>query len=316
MLIATPGDTGDEVQAIMKSLLELVDRARTAIAPAGHAIVTVLLAVIGAVIAAWIYARFLRPRRDFAADNKVTAAHDRADNKKPAATVILTRSPKPWFSWLSDDVIDIPPDAERGMYNTRFPGHDRAIRTSMPYRNRTNGADLVRSTLSFDLTGTHYTATRVASFKAVIDQRRPVPTGTVYFAAPQGGGAKGEVAFDLGSPDLNARVQDKYGAPTTRHYLDEYTYDLVRGESIGFIAAVFAPRYSDDIRYHLEIAFDAGPPISIYNETGEPFRIVGYPRTARRAYFDTSIKHHDWPNYPHIPVDGLIQDIPGNTTRP
>ena len=279
---------------------ELVDRAGTVLAPLGQTVITVVLAAIGGVITNWAYARFLRPRRDFAAEAKVIAARDRADSKRAAAKVILTQSPIPWVGWLSDDVIDIAPDAEPGLYNTRFPGHDRAIAASEPYR--TNGAELVTSRLSFDLIGTHHTATRVADIRAVVDRRRPVPAGTVYFAVPQGITSKRVMAFDLGSPDLNARVQSEDGAPTARHYLDEYTIDLVRSESIGFIAVVFAPLYGEDIRYHLEIAFDAGPPLSVYNEVGEPFRIVGYPPAARRAYFAASTKHHPWPDYPHNPA--------------
>jgi hypothetical protein len=284
--------------------LERVDQAGTVLAPVGHAVIATALAVVGAVIANWAYARFLRPRRDFAADAKVTAARDRADSKRAAAKVILTQSPIPWVGWLSDDVMDIAPDAEPGLYNTRFPGHNRAVTASEPFS--TNGAELVTSRLSFDLTGTHNTATRVAGIRAVIDGRQPVPAGTVYFAVPQGITSKEVIAFDLGSPDLNARVQDQDGAPTARHYLDEYAINLVRNESIGFIAVVFAPLYGEDIRYHLEIAFDAGPPVSVYNEVGMPFRIVGYPRTARRAYFAASTNHHAWPEYPHDPTIRLF----------
>ena len=257
------------------------------------------MTVILGVAAAWIYARFFRPRRDFAADQKVAAARDRADDEMPAAEVTLTLSPVPWVGWLSDEVIEIAPDAEPGAYNTRFPGHKRATLASEPYR--VNGAELVTSSFSFDLTGTHQSATRVASLKAVIDDRRPVPSGTVYFAVPQGSIRKDEVAFDLGSPDLNARVQDVDGAPTAHRYLDRYTINIVRRELVGFTAMVFAPLHGEDIRYHLEVTFDAGPPVSVYNEAGAPFRIVGYPRTAHRAYFAASTKHQDWPNYPYDP---------------
>ena len=65
---------------------------------------------------------------------------------------------------------------------------------------------------------------------------------------------------------------------------------------------VFAPLYGGDIRYHLEIIFDAGPPVSVFNEVGAPFRIVGYSRTARRTYFAAGTEHRGWPNYPNYSV--------------
>ena len=263
--------------------------------------VTTGVGVIGAVASSWFFARFLRPRYDRLAASKVDAAHDRADSKKPAATVTLTHRPIPWTGWLSDEVIDLPLGSDPGELFNRFPGHERAINASEPFR--TDGAELVISRLSFDLTGTHRTATKIASIKAVIDYRGPVPRGTVYFAVPQGTTDKEEMAFDLGSLDLNARVQDGDGAPTSELYRFWRTTTLVRGESIGFIAVVFAPLYGEDIRYHLEIAFDAGPPVTVYDDDGSSFRIVGYPRTADRAYFAASQQHKYWPGYPRSLFD-------------
>lgn len=211
--------------------LQRADLASTVLASAGHAIFTVLLAVVGAVIANWIYARFFRARREFAADNKVIVIRKRADTKKHAARVRLTQPPIPWVGWLSDDVIDLPTNAEPGLYNTRFPGHDRAINTSMPYR--TNEAEMVADRISFDLIGEHSTATPIARIRAVIDERRAVPAGTVYYAAPQGIISKQVITFDLGSPDLDTRVQDDEGTPTSRHFFDEHTVDVAGDESLG-----------------------------------------------------------------------------------
>lgn len=259
------------------------------------------LGVVGAVASSWLFARFLRPRYDRLAASKVIAGQNRVDGKKPAAAVTLTHPPIPWTGWLSDEVIDLPLDSDPGELFNRFPGHDCAINASQPYR--TNGAEFVTSTLSFDLTGTHHTATRIASIKAVIDERESVPRGTVYFAVPQGAIQKEKMAFDLSSPDLNARVQDCDGAPTSDQYLFSRTVTLVRGESIGFIAVVFAPLFGGAIRYHLEIEFDAGPPVAVYADDGSSFRIVGYPRTAERAYFAASEQHESWPGYPESFVD-------------
>ena len=152
--------------------------------------------------------------------------------------------------------------------------------------------------MSFDLTGIHRTATKITRIRAVIDEQRPVPTGTVYYAVPQGIGEKDIMVFDLGSPDLDARTQDEDRAPTWEHYIDKKVTTLAGGESIGFMADVLAPQFGADIRYHLEICFAAGPPVTIYNDAGTPFRIVGYPRTAQRAYIAAGSEHHAWPSYP------------------
>lgn len=122
----------------------------------------------------------------------------------------------------------------------------------------------------------------------------------MYYAVPQGITPKGVLAFDLGSAGLRARAQNGDDLPSTYPYLFENnTVTLEDGEAIGFIAAVFAPLFGDDIRYHFEVTFDSGPPVSTYSSTGEPFRIVGYPKRARRAYLAVSTQHRSWPNYPH-----------------
>lgn len=262
-----------------------------------HVVEIVLVPVVTGVLGAWIYARVFRARHDRSAEDAVAAHRDQADSDMPAAIVHLTQSPIPWVGWLSDEVIDIPPGADPGIDNTRFPGHERAMKASEPHE--VNGAELVRSEFSFDLTGTHHTRTKVTRIRAVVDERRPVPTGTVYYAVPQGTLDKDLLAFDLGSPDLDARTQDFYGTPTHAHYLDAKVVDLGQHESIGFRAEVFAPLFGGhDIRYHLEISFTSGPPVAVYNEAGQPFRIVSYPTTAQRAYIAASLDHRVWPGYP------------------
>jgi hypothetical protein len=263
---------------------------------AEHIAELVLVPIATGLVAAWVYARFFRARADLAANKSVTAAHDREDNAIPAATLHLTQSPIPGVGWVSDEIIDIPLDTEPGVYNTRFPGHDRAILADFPFS--ANGVDYVRTWMSFDLTGIHRTATKITRIRAVIDEQRPVPTGTVYYAVPQGIGEKDIMVFDLGSPDLDARTQDEDRAPTWEHYIDKKVTTLAGGESIGFMADVLAPQFGADIRYHLEICFAAGPPVTIYNDAGTPFRIVGYPRTAQRAYIAAGSEHHAWPSYP------------------
>lgn len=257
---------------------------------------TVLIGLTVGLAVNWLNGRFFKHRHDFAASTKTIALQEKADAQIPAARVALTLPPFPGVGWLSPEIIDIPPNAPPGIDNTRFPGYHRAIHASTPFSSR--GRSFVYSRMSFDLIGTHHIRTRVSSITAVIDACYPVPNGTVYFAAPQGTADKEAFAFDLGSTNLHARVQDDYGLPTPELFVNVKTTDLIRGETVGFIAYVFAPRFSDDVHYHLEITFDTGPSVTVYDQGGIPFRIVGYPLTAQRAYFAASTAHEPWPNYP------------------
>jgi hypothetical protein len=134
--------------------------------------------------------------------------------------------------------------------------------------------------------------------RAVIDERRSVGSGTVYYTVPQGDTAKGTPVFDLGSADLNARVQDQYGAPTAVHYVAARTLTVHMDETIGFRVTVFAPFFGYDTRYHFEIDFDTGPPVHVYADDGSPFRIVSYPTTAQRGYVTAGDGYDEWAVYP------------------
>ncbi|SKF78913.1 Uncharacterised protein [Mycobacteroides abscessus subsp. bolletii] len=258
---------------------------------------TVLIGLTVGLVLKWLDGRFFKHRQDFAAATKTAALHDNADAQIPAARVALTLPPTEGVGWLSHEVIDLPLDSNPGISYTRFPGYDRAIYASMPFYCYERA--FVKSLMSFDLIGTHHTRTRISSIQAVIDGRFPVPAGTVYFASPQGTGSKESFAFDLASTDLHARIQDDHGLPTPEWFVNAKTTDLIRGETVGFIVEVFAPLFTDDIHYHLEIAFDTGPTVAIYDHRGAPFRMIGYPTTAQRAYFATSPQHELWPNYPN-----------------
>lgn len=257
----------------------------------------VLVGVAVGVTAGWVNGRFFKHRHDFASTTKTAALHDKADAQIPAARVVLTLPATTGVGWLSHEVIDVPLDSDPGIDYTRFPGHNRAVHASMPFYCYERA--FVNSRMSFDLIGTHHTPTRISSIQAVIDGRYPVPTGTVYFASPQGTGSKESFAFDLGSTDLHARIQDDHGLPTPEWFVNAKTTDLIRGETAGFIVEVFAPLFTDDIHYHLEITFDTGPTVAVYDHRGAPFRMIGYPTTAQRAYFATSPQHQLWPNYPN-----------------
>lgn len=234
---------------------------------------TVLIGLTVGLALKWLDGRFFKHRHDFAAATKTTALQDKTDAQIPAAHVALTLSPFPGVGWLSHEVIDVPLDSDPGIDNTRFPGYERAIHASMPFY--CYDRSFVYSRMSFDLIGTHHTRTRISSIQAVIDERYRAPNGTVYFASPQGTGDKETLAFDLGSTDLHARIQDDHGVPKPEWFVNAKTTDLIRGETVGFVAYVFAPLFSDDVRYHLEITFDNGPTVAVYDHRGAPFRMVG-----------------------------------------
>jgi hypothetical protein len=263
-----------------------------------HVIGPYLLAAAATTLSTYIYGQFFRARHDFVAENSVARAHRRADRKKPAALVSLTLPPTSWVSWLSDEVIELSPRSDPGKYHNHFPGHQLAVAASLPYR--ANGAEQVTSRLAFDLKGTHHSAALVTRIRAVIDARRPVPNGTVFYAAPQGTTERQGLAFDLGSPDLDARIPDiEYGTPTLRHYLADQSISLKSDESAGFVATIFAPFYDYEIFYHFLVNFTSGPPVTI-DDNGTPFRITGYPHAARRAYFSPSNGYQAWPGYPDL----------------
>jgi hypothetical protein len=256
--------------------------------------------VVTGLLVALIVGFVFRALSDRIAADRVKAARAKADSKRSAARVARVHDAIPWVGWLSEEIIEIPPDADPGVDNTRYPGDDRAIKASEPFE--VNGAELVVSRVSFDLIGTHHAPAFVTDIKVVIDERRPVPCGTVYYAVPQGLIPKGVLAFDLGSADLRARAQNDDDSPSAYPYLfKDSVVTLKDGEAIGFRAVVFAPLFGDEIRYHFEVTFESGPPVSVYSSTDEPFQIVGYPKQARRAYFAASTAHRSWPHYPHDP---------------
>lgn len=205
------------------------------------------------------------------------------DSQTAAARVYLDQGPSDWPSWLSSDEIEIPPGQTRGIANTGQPTDRRVVNTAMPFNHHSQTSQ-VSSLISFTLTGLHNNPVRITGIKAVIDAQRPPPAGTVYYAVPQGAGGKEDFAIDFGSPDLNARIQDDEGAPTTVHYLGKRTVTLSKGESVGFNAMMIAPFYGTDIDFHLAFSFDDKSTVNVYDSTGKPFRIVGYPSQAKRGY--------------------------------
>lgn len=256
--------------------------------------------VVTGLLVALIVGFVFRALSDRIAADRVKAARAKADSKRSAARVARVHDAIPWVGWLSEEIIEIPPDADPGVDNTRYPGDDRAIKASEPFE--VNGAELVVSRVSFDLIGTHHAPAFVTDIKVVIDERRPVPCGTVYYAVPQGITPKGVLAFDLGSADLRARAQNDDDSPSAYPHLFKDSVVTVKdGEAIGFRAVVFAPLFGHEIRYHFEVTFESGPAVSVYSSTGEPFQIVGYPKQARRVYFAASTVHRSWPHYPHDP---------------
>jgi hypothetical protein len=269
-----------------------------ALTNAAHAVGPYLLTVAAAVLGTYIYSRFFRARQEFAVERSIRRARRRADRLTPAAEVSVALPLIPWSSWLSDEMIELAPGADPGKSFNYFPGHSLAVTASRPYR--ANGAEQVTSRLSFDLKGTHHTDTPITRIRAVIDARRPVPSGTVFYAAPQGTTQREGLAFDLGSSDLDAKVPDgEYGTPTARRYLAGRSVSMEMDKCVGFVAQIFAPLYDYEILYHLEITFAAGPPITI-DDNGKSFRIVGYPSSARRAYFSPTQGYRVWSNYPDL----------------
>lgn len=153
----------------------------------------------------------------------------------------------------------------------------------MPYTHDMQTSQ-VASSFAFTLTGVRNKPVRITKIKAVVDSREPLPEGTVYYAIPQGAVGREDFAIDFGSDDLDARVQNDDGVPTATHYLDHKTVTLAKNESIGFNVVAVAPFYGINLTYHLEITFDGGANLKIYDTAGHSFRIMSYPMRATRGY--------------------------------
>lgn len=259
-------------------------RARNMLGAAARVVmVSVVLAVVTAVFGTWLYEHYYGAKQAVVNERRIAEDKSSTDSRSPAVRVYLDQGPSDWPSWLSSDEIDIPPGQTRGIANTGQPTDRQVVNTAMPFNHHSQTSQ-VSSLISFTLTGLHNNPVRITGIKAVIDAQRPPPAGTVYYAVPQGAGGKEDFAIDFGSPDLNARIQDDEGAPTTVHYLSKRTVTLSKGESVGFNAMMIAPFYGTDIDFHLAFSFDDKSTVNVYDSTGKPFRIVGYPSQAKRGY--------------------------------
>ncbi|WP_157931059.1 hypothetical protein [Mycobacteroides abscessus] len=246
-------------------------------------VVGIVVSVIAGVSGSFLYNYYLGGKQAVANDRRITEDKVLTDSQTPAVRVYLDQGPSDWPSWLSGDEIDIPPGETRGISNTGQPTDRQVVNTAMPFNHHSQTSQ-VSSRISFTLTGLHNNPVRITGIKAVIDAQRPPPAGTVYYAVPQGAGGKEDFAIDFSSPDLNARIQDEEGAPTTVHYLSKRTVTLSKGESVGFNAMMIAPFYGTDIDFHLTFSFDDKSTVNVYDSTGKPFRIVGYPFQVKRGY--------------------------------
>lgn len=261
-----------------------------------HVALTIGLAVIASLAATLLNQHFFAKDAAAVNDRSVTDHREAADRNSAPARTFLAKTPAPWASWVSNSTIDIAPGAITGIGETGFPRRG-AIPVDMPFTHHLQTSQ-VASTLAFDLTGLRSVGAHVTSIKAVVDSRAPTPTGTVYYAVPQGATGREDFAIDFGSDDLNARIQDDEGAPTPVHYLNKRLVTVTKGETVGFNAVVVAPFYGEEIRYHLEVAFDDGSFVEIRNNDGSPFRIVSYPQQAERGYVTANAGSDNWGIFP------------------
>lgn len=258
-------------------------RVRNILGRTGSKIGALVLTVLGSTAAWFVSNHYGGAHQAVVNQREIAEDQIQMDLRSPAVQVFLDQPPSAWASWLSNEAMDIPPGVFRGIGNNGFPGDDHAIRADSPASHYSE-TEVSSGQYSFTLTGNHSTPVRITKIQAVIDARRPPPAGTVFYAVPQGAVGKEDFAIDLRSQDLNARVQDEDGWPTAKHYLDQKTVTLAKGESIGFNIMALAPFYDADIDYHLEITFDDESTVKVLNKEDKPFRMVSYPSRAARGY--------------------------------
>jgi hypothetical protein len=247
---------------------------------AGSVVLTIIVGIAGN----WAYNHWFASGQTLRNEQAVEQAKSAADQETVAAKSSVEPHRNEGGPWVSPEAIDIPikPNISGLQNHSGYPGDGRAFLAAAPdgVNAQATRAD---SYLKFTLTGTHNTPARIVSMTAVIDERQEPPTGTVFFAVRQGTTANDQLGFDFESNDLNARAFEN-GKLTADRYLDLHTVTLAKGESVGYFINTFAPIFGINIKYHIEVTFDSGPPLEIYDDGGKPFQIVSYPRTAQRGY--------------------------------
>lgn len=246
-------------------------------------VIVVIVGVIGGIVGTWAYNHYFGAEQAVVNEHEISADKDQIDQETPPAIISIDQEPPQWAAWLSDDLIDIPPGQDRRMGNNGSPNDGREIAADMPFTHDFQTSQ-VSSGLAFTITGNHNTPVRVTKIRAVIDDKQPPPSGTVFYAVPQGATDKQDFAIDFGSTDLDARMQNDDGVPMRVHYLDRKAITLNKGESVSFKVTTVAPIYGVNIAYHLELTFDNSSAVSVRSNSGKPFKIVSYPIVAQRGY--------------------------------
>jgi hypothetical protein len=251
--------------------------------------VSVMLTIVVGVAGNWAYNEWFAPGQDLRKQHAIEEANRQAEQRTAAAQASVEARRNDGGPWVSEQVIDLPIMVDiTDLTNANgYPGDDRAHWAPGVLPNAVSGHDSLKLTL----TSMRENTARIVSIKAVIDEQKPAPGGTVFYAMPQGTTSNDELAFDFSSNDLEARaISTSDAANDDDHrelhdrYFDLHTVTLAKGESVGYRIDTFGPTFDKNIGFHIEVTFDSGPPLEVYDNGKKLFRFVSYPRTAQRAY--------------------------------